>query len=144
MVRELRYLSSVVVNCHNTACFTIFASLGHIYSLTVLTTVMLLKVMSRSDPSSFRIDGDGGSEPVTLTPVGDIQFGLTSDAEAGKTQMSSDKVFLHAPVCYILTDYKYSGRVKALATRCILTLRLWRKLVSAQFNLIPALGLKRC
>ncbi|PBK68827.1 hypothetical protein ARMSODRAFT_957911 [Armillaria solidipes] len=73
------------------ACFTIFASLGHIYSLTILTTIMLLKVMSRSDPSSFRIDGDGGSEPVTLTPVGDMRFGHTLDTEAGKTQTSSDK-----------------------------------------------------
>ncbi|SJK98719.1 uncharacterized protein ARMOST_01988 [Armillaria ostoyae] len=73
------------------ASFTIFASLGRIYSLTTLTTLMLLKVMSRSDPSSFRIDGDGGSEPVTLTPVGDMRFGHTLDTEAGKTQTSSDK-----------------------------------------------------
>ncbi|KAK0192925.1 hypothetical protein F5146DRAFT_1042075 [Armillaria mellea] len=73
------------------ACFTLFASLGRIYSLTVLITVLLLKVMGRSEPSSFRIDDDGGSEPVSLTPVGDIRFGHTSDAEEGKTQMSSDK-----------------------------------------------------
>ncbi|KAK0449823.1 uncharacterized protein EV420DRAFT_766193 [Desarmillaria tabescens] len=73
------------------ASFTIFAALGRIYSLTVLITLMLLKTMSRSDPSSFRIDGDGGFEPVILTPVCDVQFGHTLDTETGKTQTSSDK-----------------------------------------------------
>ncbi|KAK0220405.1 hypothetical protein IW262DRAFT_1461669 [Armillaria fumosa] len=73
------------------ACFTIFASLGHIYSLTVLITVILLKFMRRSDPSCSSIDSDSDSGPVSLTPVGDIRFGHTSDAEAGKTQTSNDK-----------------------------------------------------
>ncbi|KAK0494592.1 hypothetical protein EDD18DRAFT_350212 [Armillaria luteobubalina] len=73
------------------ACFTIFASLGHIYSLTVLITVILLKVMNRSDPSSSSLDGDDDSGPVSLTPLGDIRFGHTSDAETGKTQTSNDK-----------------------------------------------------
>ncbi|PBK90053.1 hypothetical protein ARMGADRAFT_304105 [Armillaria gallica] len=96
------------------ACFTIFASLGHIYSLTVLITVMLLKVMGRSDPSSFRIDDDGGSEPVTLTPVGDIRFGHTSDAEAGKTQTSSDKQSES-------TRDSMHPRVETLAKACVHT-----------------------
>ncbi|KAK0470584.1 hypothetical protein IW261DRAFT_1010180 [Armillaria novae-zelandiae] len=73
------------------ACFTIFASLGRIYSLTVLITVILLKVMGRSDPSSSSIDGDDDSEPVSLTPIGDIRFGHTSDGETRKTQTSNDK-----------------------------------------------------
>ncbi|KAK0203499.1 hypothetical protein DFS33DRAFT_1331953 [Desarmillaria ectypa] len=73
------------------ASFTIFAALGRIYSLTVLITLMLLKVMGRSDPPPSRIDGDDASEPAILTPVCDIRFGNMLDTETGRTQTSSDK-----------------------------------------------------
>ncbi|SJK98792.1 uncharacterized protein ARMOST_02061 [Armillaria ostoyae] len=40
------------------ACYSLFSVLGRIYSLTVLSTLILLKVMRRSDPSTARMDGD--------------------------------------------------------------------------------------
>ncbi|KAK0220454.1 hypothetical protein IW262DRAFT_1026052 [Armillaria fumosa] len=71
--------------------FSIFAVLGRIYSLTILITLLLLKVMNRSDSSSCRVDGDSdSSEPAVL---GTICFNHGLDTEAGKRQASNDGNF---------------------------------------------------
>ncbi|KAK0458079.1 uncharacterized protein EV420DRAFT_412015 [Desarmillaria tabescens] len=64
----------------------LFAILGRIYSLTLLITVMLLKVMNRSDPSSSRINGNSDS-----TTLGPICFKHTLDTEVSKRQPSSNE-----------------------------------------------------
>ncbi|KAK0207841.1 hypothetical protein DFS33DRAFT_1299520 [Desarmillaria ectypa] len=48
------------------AFYTLYATLGRIYSLSVLLTLILLKVLRRSDPSTVRIDGDGVSSGPTV------------------------------------------------------------------------------
>ncbi|KAG7448864.1 uncharacterized protein BT62DRAFT_1074385 [Guyanagaster necrorhizus] len=74
------------------ASYTLFAVLGRIYSLTILITLMLLKAMGRSDPSTIRIDGDGGSEPASKSPVCELCFKHTSDTDStGKMQTSSNE-----------------------------------------------------
>ncbi|KAK0220453.1 hypothetical protein IW262DRAFT_1461712 [Armillaria fumosa] len=71
--------------------FSIFAVLGRIYSLTILITLILLKVMNRSDLSSSRVDGNSdSSEPAVL---GTICFNHALDTEAGKRQSSNDGNF---------------------------------------------------
>ncbi|KAK0452628.1 hypothetical protein EV421DRAFT_1898352 [Armillaria borealis] len=71
--------------------YSFFAVLGRVYSLTVLTTLMLLKVINRSDSSSSRVDDDSDSSgPVILGP---IRFNHTLDTETGKGQSSSDGNF---------------------------------------------------
>ncbi|PBK90158.1 hypothetical protein ARMGADRAFT_306622 [Armillaria gallica] len=53
------------------ACYSLFSVLGRIYSLTVLSTLILLKVMHRSDLSTARIDGDSSAfgDPVALATL---------------------------------------------------------------------------
>ncbi|KAK0220446.1 hypothetical protein IW262DRAFT_1384637, partial [Armillaria fumosa] len=53
------------------ACYSLFSVLGRIYSLTVLSTLILLKVMHRSDPSTARMDGDSSASenPVALATI---------------------------------------------------------------------------
>ncbi|PBK90165.1 hypothetical protein ARMGADRAFT_1167038 [Armillaria gallica] len=69
--------------------YSFFAVLGRVYSLTVLTTLMLLKITNRSDSSSSRANGDSdSSDPVILGP---IRFNHTLDTEAGKEQSSNDR-----------------------------------------------------
>ncbi|KAK0192962.1 hypothetical protein F5146DRAFT_1042220 [Armillaria mellea] len=73
------------------AYYSLFSVLGRIYSLTVLSTLVLLKVMHRSDPSTARMDGDG-STPGNPVALATIRFKHTSDTETtgGFTQMSSE------------------------------------------------------
>ncbi|KAK0474169.1 hypothetical protein IW261DRAFT_566550 [Armillaria novae-zelandiae] len=67
--------------------YACFAVLGRVYSLTSLITLMLLKVMNRSDSLSSRADADSdSSEPVVLDP---ICFDHTLDTQAGKRQSSN-------------------------------------------------------
>ncbi|KAK0237688.1 hypothetical protein EDD85DRAFT_553027 [Armillaria nabsnona] len=50
--------------------YSFFAVLGRVYSLTVLTTLMLLKITNRSDLSSSRVNDDSdSSDPVRLGPI---------------------------------------------------------------------------
>lgn len=53
------------------ACYSIFSVLGRIYSLTVLSTLILLKAMHRSDPSTARMDGDSSASknPAALATI---------------------------------------------------------------------------
>lgn len=68
---------------------SLFTVLGRIYSLTVLITVILLKVLNRSDASSSRIDGDlDCSEPTFLGPISSMN---TLDTETGKGQSSTNE-----------------------------------------------------
>ncbi len=72
MVRVLYdFQVTSIFNYHGIACYSLFSVLGRIYSLTVLSTLILPKVMHRSDPSTARIDGDSSAsgDPVALTTI---------------------------------------------------------------------------
>ncbi|KAK0421520.1 hypothetical protein EV421DRAFT_1968638 [Armillaria borealis] len=80
------------------ACYSLFSVLGRIYSLTVLSTLILLKVMHRSDPSTARMDGDSSAsgDPVALAT---ICFKHTSGTETTDnfTQILSSEASDHRP-----------------------------------------------
>ncbi|KAK0474159.1 hypothetical protein IW261DRAFT_1650626 [Armillaria novae-zelandiae] len=79
------------------ACYSLFSVLGRIYSLTVLSTLILLKVMHRSDPSTRRMDGEGSASenPVALAT---ICFKHTSGTETtGDFTHISSEVSDHRP-----------------------------------------------
>ncbi len=63
------HLSSVI-NYYGKVFYSFFAVLGRVYSLTVLITLMLLKITNASDSSSSRVNGDlDSSDPVILGPI---------------------------------------------------------------------------
>ncbi|KAK0206161.1 hypothetical protein DFS33DRAFT_1312744 [Desarmillaria ectypa] len=52
------------------AFYALYATLGRIYSLSVLLTIRLLKIMHRSNPSTMKVDGDGvSSGPAVLDSI---------------------------------------------------------------------------
>ncbi|KAK0203438.1 hypothetical protein DFS33DRAFT_1383691 [Desarmillaria ectypa] len=70
------------------AFYIIHATLGRIYSLSVLLTLMVLKVMHRSDPSTVMMDDDGVSRgPPVLES---IFFKNPSDTDTGNTQLTNE------------------------------------------------------
>ncbi|KAK0192969.1 hypothetical protein F5146DRAFT_1223027 [Armillaria mellea] len=70
--------------------YSLFAVLGRVYSLTVLITLILLKLTNRSDSSSSREDSDSGSSEPAMVQ-GPICFNHTLDTDAGKGQSSNDR-----------------------------------------------------
>ncbi|KAK0458081.1 uncharacterized protein EV420DRAFT_1546408, partial [Desarmillaria tabescens] len=59
------------------AFYTLYATLGRIYSLTVLLTLMLLQIMHRCDTPTPGVDGDGSGSPAVLDSFResmDVQF----------------------------------------------------------------------
>ncbi len=66
---QVWHLSSVI-NYYGIVFYSFFAVLGRVYSLTVLTTLMLLKITNHSDSSSSRVNDDSdSSDPVRLGPI---------------------------------------------------------------------------